>query len=355
MDLTSVPIKSPFCRLDEITGGFFSSNLIIIGSRPSVGKTSFILASIKEMCLKKTAKPVFFSIEMSEKAFRQRLLAMISGMPLKDIREGKVKDNEEFHQVESLISDGTLLIDDSPSLTVIELFDRATYCVYEENCNIIFIDSLEQIRTEEGKIPVQDQTYIITKELKTLARKLNVPVVCTCRLSKRDMKEYSLCDAESVLEDSDVSILITSANESLERRHCRRCEFVVVKNRHGTLGKVDADFYFSNCVFVENQRTFDVISILDDKSVQKLLKKINSEDLVKAMKNTTETVREKIFSNQTKYSKEMLMEDIEFMGTIPVEDANNAQKRILEVLRKLEDEGEIIMPSKVPSGVILVE
>ena len=49
------------------------------------------------------------------------------------------------------------------------------------------------------------------------------------------------------------------------------------------------------------------------------------------------------------------MEDIEFMGTIPVEDANNAQKRILEVLRKLEDEGEIIMPSKFPSGVILVE
>lgn len=351
MDIQSKPIKSGFIRLDKTTGGFYNSDLILVGAWPSVGKTSFILSSIKELCLSRTAKPVFFSIEMSEKGIRQRLISLISGITLKDIRSGVDIVAEDIIQADELINEDVLLIDDSPVITIKELCDRALYCIHEEGCNIVFIDSLELIRKEDGNIPLQDQNYMITKELKALARKLDVPVVCSCRLSKRNRSDNSFLATETVFDDSDVAIAITSSNNLLDRRSYRRCEFVVAKNRNGGLGKVDVDFYFENCSFIENPRSFDEIALLDDSSVQKLLKKIDPKDLVKAMKNANEYTRNKIFINMTKYSVEMIKEDMEFMGPIPVEDARNAQKRILKVLCKLEDKGEITMPIKFPAGI----
>lgn len=248
MTLQSSPIESGFNNLDKITGGFFPSEVTIIGSRPSVGKTSFMLNVIKNICINKTAKPLLFSIEMSELSIKQRLFSMISGISIFDIRKGLVKDEKSLLETEQIISD--LIIDDTPNLRIDTLVSKAMEYVQKDGCNIIFIDYLGLISSFKENAPVYEQIYTITKLLKTLAKQLNIPVVCTCQLAKSiDTDEPTLQQlrgSSSVEEDSDVIILIHRVNNSSES------SLTVAKNRNGDLGKLEVTFNHNIVAFKEN-------------------------------------------------------------------------------------------------------
>jgi flagellar motor switch protein FliG len=106
---------------------------------------------------------------------------------------------------------------------------------------------------------------------------------------------------------------------------------------------------------VRNQMfIFEDIMILDDKSVQELLKNIDSKELAVALKATSDGVRDKIFNNMSKRAGEGIKEDIEYMGPIRLSDVEEAQQRIVDVLRRLEEEGSVTI-GRAGSGAVMVE
>jgi flagellar motor switch protein FliG len=89
---------------------------------------------------------------------------------------------------------------------------------------------------------------------------------------------------------------------------------------------------------------FDIILNLDDRAIQKVLRKVDSQELVKALKDKNEMVQEKIFNNMSKRAAQMLKEDMKFMGPMRVEDVENAEEKIVNIIRHLEQTGEIVIP-----------
>lgn len=98
---------------------------------------------------------------------------------------------------------------------------------------------------------------------------------------------------------------------------------------------------------------FEDIVLLDDRSIQKVLRHIDQQDLAKALKHTDPEVQEKIFRNMSKRAAQMLKEDMEYMGPIRLKDVEEAQQKIVNVIRKLEEQGEIIV-SRSPEDEIVV-
>lgn len=255
MDLKSLSIKSPLKKLDELTGGFVPAELFVVAAKHSVGKTSFILSAVKELCESQAAKPLLFSLEMAEKAVRQRLVSWLAGISLRDVQAGNSVDMAMILHAERLISNNSLVIDDNPVMTIKDLCGRAASCVRNNGCNIIFVDRLELIRTADGNIPLREQSYAITKELKALARKLDVPVVCTYALRKNKCGQYLFGNFPSVEEDADAIVVVSRKNKNVERVNYASSEFHVIKNRNGDLGSINVHYCLSNSTFVENQST----------------------------------------------------------------------------------------------------
>lgn len=255
MNLQSHPIPSGFQNLDKIIGGFFPAEVTIIGSRPAIGKTSFILNVIKHICINKTAKPLLFSLEMPELNIRQRLTSIISNTPCYNIRKGLV-DKKIILKADERISE--LIIDDTPDLRIDTLISKAMKYVQEDKCNIIFIDYLGLISSFKENAPVYEQIYTITKMLKTLAKQLNVPIVCTCQVARSietgEPTLQSLRGSSSIEEDSDVIILIHRDRKVPDESHSSvDCSFIIAKNRNGDLGSVEGNFYKETVTFKEKE------------------------------------------------------------------------------------------------------
>lgn len=257
MNLESKPIESGYTNLDKLIGGFFPSEVTIIGSASSGGKTTFILTLIKNLCINKTAKPLFFSIESTELLVKQKLAAMCSGIPLMDIRKGTSKNDKKLIETEELLSEFNLIVDDTPLISIDSLVSKSINYVKDYGCNIIFIDYIGLISSFKEDAPVYEQLYTITKLLKALAKQLNVPVVCSCQMvSNYENSEPTLRHirgSSSIEEDSDTIILLyrdpTKAPANIQ--------FIVAKNKNGDLGKISAELHTEG--FVEQEQMQDLI------------------------------------------------------------------------------------------------
>jgi flagellar motor switch protein FliG len=98
----------------------------------------------------------------------------------------------------------------------------------------------------------------------------------------------------------------------------------------------------------------NVIIELDDRSIQKMMRTVDSQDLAKSLKNQNETVKEKIFRNMTDRASQMLKEDMEYMGPVRVKDVTESQEKILNIIRHLEETGEIVTHLEHPPGDIVI-
>lgn len=234
-------IKSGIKELDELTGGFFPDELTIVAARPDIGKTTVMLSVIQNLILNHAAKPVLFSLEMSNTCVMKILISMLSGVPLKEIRNGAVQKPNALNEAEKILENSDLIIDDTSGIQIDELCKRIRLYVREKGMNIIFIDYLSLIQTLSNDVPIFEQVAQIVDNLKALARELNVPIVCTCNCRRtRDNSEPSLADlkgSEAIEEASDVVIFIHKENNEDEDRTIFHRELIVAKNRNGETGR----------------------------------------------------------------------------------------------------------------------
>jgi replicative DNA helicase len=260
-------VPTGFIDLDRLLGGMQPSDLLIVAGRPGSGKTAFILSAAKNAAQKFKKHVAIFSLEMSNDQLVQRMIAQETGIDSQRLRMGKLGEEEWpllAHAIEAL--SGTMIfLDDTPALTPLQLRTKCRRLHLEFQLDLILVDYLQLmaggIRTENR---VQEVGYI-SRNLKVLARELNVPVLAAAQLSRaveqRAEKEPQLSDLResgSLEQDSDI-VLFIHRPELYEKDTLKQniAQIKVAKHRNGPTGTIELIFRNSIAKF-ENAVTRQV-------------------------------------------------------------------------------------------------
>jgi replicative DNA helicase len=256
-------LLSSFSDLDAITQGFHNSDLIIIAGRPSMGKTAFSLTLAKNIVIKFDIKVVFFSLEMTKQQLLYRMLSTETLISHTKLRSGRVS-REEWIQINEAIytlSKLALYIDDTPSISVSEILFKIKGLKQdkEKPLGAIFIDYLQLLEDIERNDNRVQELSKITRNLKKLARELNVPIIVMSQLSRnvetRTNKRPMLSDLResgSIEQDADLVMMLYRDeyynSNTLEKN---LIEIILAKHRNGPVGTAKLKFnpqylYFAN-------------------------------------------------------------------------------------------------------------
>ncbi|MCA9830710.1 MAG: replicative DNA helicase [Dehalococcoidia bacterium] len=214
-------IRSGYSDLDTLLGGIKRSDLVIVGARPSVGKSSFALGIARNAAVVQKANVVFFSLEMSSEQLAVRLLSAESGVDSTRLRLGQQTELEERRVIRAtgVLSEANIWFDDTPVLTAAELRAKARRIHGEKGVDLIIIDYL-QLMAGEGANQRQEnrvqEISHISRTLKGLARELDVPIIALAQLSRAIENRHprtpmlsDLRDSGSIEQDADVVMFLS--------------------------------------------------------------------------------------------------------------------------------------------------
>jgi replicative DNA helicase len=193
-------VPTGFIDLDKLLGGLQPSDLIIIAGRPGQGKTAFLLSLALHAALEHKKRVATFSMEMSNEQVAQRLISQQTGIDSQRLRTGKLSEEEWplfTHSIE-VLSDTRIFMDDTPALTPLQLRTKCRRLYMEYGIDLVLVDYLQLMSGDtRNDNRVQEVSYI-SRNLKILARELNVPVMAAAQLSRaveqRAGKEPQLSD-----------------------------------------------------------------------------------------------------------------------------------------------------------------
>jgi replicative DNA helicase len=247
-------VPTGFQELDNILSGFQQSDLVILGARPSLGKTSLALDIVRHVAVN-AKKPVgIFSLEMSKEQVVDRLISAQAGVPLWGLRTGRLEEEEKGTLSDALdvLSQTPIFIDDTPSPNILQMRSMARRLQAEFGLSLLIVDYLQLIQPRTGSDNVVQQITEISRGLKGLARELNVPVLALSQLSRavdqRENKRPRLSDLResgSIEQDADVVMFIyrkdhEKSNPSPE--DIGHAEIIIAKHRNGPTGTINLRF-----------------------------------------------------------------------------------------------------------------
>jgi replicative DNA helicase len=247
-------VPTGFIDLDRLLAGLQPSDLLIIAGRPGQGKTGFLLSVAKNAALIHKKHVAIFSLEMSNEQVVQRLIAQETGIDSQTLRTGKIKENEWplFTHAIEVLSDTKIFLDDTPAITPLQLRTKCRRLHMEYGIDLVLVDYLQlmggDVRTENR---VQEVSYI-SRNLKVLARELNVPVLAAAQLSRaveqRSDKRPILSDLResgSLEQDADIVMFIYRPDQyEKDTIEQNVAEIILAKHRNGPVG--NAKLYFNS-------------------------------------------------------------------------------------------------------------
>jgi replicative DNA helicase len=248
-ELMGVP--SGFRDLDRVLGGFQRSDLLILAARPGVGKTSLMLTfALRAAEMRKVV--ALFSLEMSGEQLVQRLVSQVSGIDAQRLRMGQLKEEEwpAFAEAVGHLSELQIYIDDTPSISVLQLRTKCRRLASERGLDMVFVDYLQLMDSDmRSENRVQEVSYI-SRSLKGLAREVDVPLMTASQLSRaveqRQDKRPVLSDLResgSLEQDADIVMFIYREelyNENTENPNV--ADIMISKHRSGPTGTVQLYF-----------------------------------------------------------------------------------------------------------------
>ena len=272
--LSGVP--SGFSDLDKLTSGWQPSDLIIIASRPGMGKTALTLSMARYMTVAKNIPVAFFSLEMSSIQLITRLISSETGLSSEKLRTGNLEkfEWEQLNVKVSSLENAPLYIDDTPSLSIFDLRAKARRLSSQYGIKLIVIDYL-QLMTAGGSNKNgnrEQEISTISRNLKALSKELNVPVIALSQLSRAvetrgGSKRPILSDLResgAIEQDADIVSFIYRPEyykidewDDEERTPSSgQAEFIVAKHRNGGLNNIRLKFVSSLGKF-ENIDNYD--------------------------------------------------------------------------------------------------
>jgi replicative DNA helicase len=247
-------VATGFPDLDHLLRGLRKKALYILAARPAIGKTSLCL-NIGYNAAKKGAKVAMFSLEMGAEELGFRLISMETRIDSTRIQTGQIDDNEweTIERKMSEISESTFTVDETGGLSVDQLFSRVRQIQAKSGLDLIIVDYLQLLNaTKDGK-PMENRVNeisVISRKLKVIAKKLDVPVLALAQLSRslesRQSKVPVLSDLREsgqIEADADVVMFIYRDeyyNPESERKN--QADIIVAKNRSGPVGEITLRF-----------------------------------------------------------------------------------------------------------------
>ena len=261
-------IPTGFRDLDNVLAGLQKSDLVILASRPSLGKTSLALDIARHVAVHKQMPVGIFSLEMSQDQLIDRILAAEAGVNLWNLRIGRLSsENDDFAKIRDAmgqVAKSPLYIDDAASLNILQMRAKARRLQAEKGLGLIIVDYLQLMLPRTHADNMVQQITEISRSLKALARELNVPVLALSQLSRAvegrpDKKPVlsDLRDSGSIEQDADVVLFIyreDRVKENSEREN--QADIIVAKHRNGPLGKITLYFNAESTSFTALDKTF---------------------------------------------------------------------------------------------------
>jgi len=265
-DVTGIP--TGFTELDRMTAGFQRNDLIIVGARPSVGKTAFALNIAQNVATKTEENVAIFSLEMGAEQLVMRMLCAEGNINAQNLRTGALTDEDwrKLTMAMGSLSNAGIYIDDTPGIRIGEIRSKCRRLKQEQGLGMILIDYLQLIqgngRSGENR---QQEVSEISRSLKSLARELQVPVIALSQLSRgveqRQDKRPMMSDIResgSIEQDADiVAFLYRDDYYDKESENKDIIEIIIAKQRNGPVGTVSLAFVKEYNKFVNLERRFE--------------------------------------------------------------------------------------------------
>lgn len=260
-------IPTGFYDLDYKTAGLQPSDLILVAARPAMGKTAFVLNIAQHVAFHENMCTAIFSLEMSKEQLVNRLFSLESRVDAQALKTGNLSDSDWEKLVEGagIIGDSSLIIDDTPGISISELRSKCRKYKLEHDLKLIIIDYL-QLMTGTGESRQQEISNI-SRSLKGLARELNVPVIALSQLSRaveqrpdRRPMMSDLRESGAIEQDADIVMFIYRDdyyNKDSELKGIS--EIIIAKQRSGSIGTVQLAWLpqYTKFANLEHDRNMD--------------------------------------------------------------------------------------------------
>lgn len=249
-------VPTGFYDLDKMIVGLNKSDLVLIGARPGMGKTSFALNVARNVSMQASKKVLFFSLEMSNEQLAKRVFATEARVESTKMRNGDISQNEwqRLAQAANELNKCQLFFDDTANITVPEMKARVRRL---KDVDCVFIDYLQLMQGAKRTDNRVQEVSAITRDLKLMAKDLNIPVIVCSQLSRsteaRGQKHKpqlaDLRESGSIEQDADIVLMLyrddyydADKEGSPEDISVNEAQILVRKNRHGDIGEVKVNW-----------------------------------------------------------------------------------------------------------------
>lgn len=258
-------VKTGFKELDSLTNGLHPGNMIVLAARPAVGKSTLGLDIARYASIHKGDTSVIFSLEMSRSEITMRMLSAEARVALNNIRAGTLNDEEWARLARRMgeISEAPLFIDDSPNLSLMEIRAKARRLKQRHDLKLIVIDYLQLMTSGKRVENRQQEVSEFSRQLKLLAKELNVPIVAISQLNRspeqRSDKKPLLSDLResgSIEQDADVVILLHRDDLYDNQNRSGEADLIVAKHRNGPTRTITVSAQLHFARFVDMPPTY---------------------------------------------------------------------------------------------------
>ncbi|MCK4525593.1 MAG: replicative DNA helicase, partial [Candidatus Andersenbacteria bacterium] len=258
-------VPTGFTDLDNILSGLQESNLVILGARPSVGKSSLAMDLARHAAIKEKVPVGIFSLEMSKGEVIDRLICAEANIDLWKLRTGKLSstgENDDFSRIGhamGILSEAPIFIDDAATINVMAMRTMARRLQSEHGLGMIIVDYLQLMEGRGNTDNRVQEVSEISRSLKGLARELNIPIVALSQLSRgiesrtdQRPKLSDLRESGSIEQDADVVLFIYREDKvKNDSENKNIAEIIVAKHRNGPIGSVKL-FFNEQCTSFKN-------------------------------------------------------------------------------------------------------
>ncbi|MDR1135162.1 MAG: replicative DNA helicase [Clostridiales Family XIII bacterium] len=245
-------LTTGYADLDKKTSGLQKSDLIIVAARPGMGKTAFALNIAHRAATRAKANVLVFSLEMSKGQLANRILSLASNVEITRLRDGKLNDEDwaNINDALDVLADTSIFIDDTPSVPVLEIKNKARRMKAERGLDLIIVDYLQLIPGDGHSENRQLEISSISRMLKALAREMDCPVIVLSQLSRAVEQRgkgnrrpilSDLRDSGAIEQDADIVIFLYREDyydDEEPEEDQNVCEVNIAKHRNGETDRI---------------------------------------------------------------------------------------------------------------------
>ena len=251
-------ISTGFVEFDRMTSGLHPSEMVVIAARPSMGKTALAMNIAEYVAINEKLAVGVFSLEMSSQQLVQRLLCSRARVNLQRVRDGFLgeRDFPSLTAAASKLAEAKMFIDDSASLSILELRAKARRLKAQQDVSLIIVDYLQLLRSTTRRAQDNRQLEIseISAGLKALAKDLKIPVIVVAQLNRQPEQRTGgkprlsdLRESGSIEQDADLVGLLVRPELYEEDEEARvekagEAELIIAKQRNGPVGEIPLTF-----------------------------------------------------------------------------------------------------------------